>query len=81
MYMSTLSEREQLNLLSEHFRDYPNVMIFLCGLTELASNEMFKFVCSGLSSSKVGCHGILMTATIVSDPWHSSSHCKLVVTH
>ena len=52
LYMSTLSQQEQLNLLSEHFRDYPNVMMFLCGLTGLASNEMFKFVYSKLSSSK-----------------------------
>ena len=54
LYMSTLSQQEQLNLLSEHFRDYPNVMMFLCGLTGLASNEMFKFVCSKLSLSKAG---------------------------
>ena len=53
LYMSTLSQQEQLKLLSEHFSDYPNVMMFLCGLTGLASNEMFKFVCSKLSSSKV----------------------------
>ena len=54
LYMSTLSQQEQLNLLSEHFRDYPNVMMFLCGLTGLASKEMFKFVCLKLSSSKDG---------------------------
>ena len=52
LYMSTLSQQEQLKLLSEHFSDYPNVMMFLCGLTGLASNEMFKFLCSKLSSSK-----------------------------
>ena len=51
-YMSTLTQQEQLNLLSEHFSDYPNVMIYLCGLTQLACNEMFKFVLSKLSSSK-----------------------------
>ena len=49
LYMSTLSQQEQLNLLSEHFIDYPNVMIFLCGLTRLASNEMIKFVHSKLN--------------------------------
>ena len=49
LYMSTLSQQEQLNLLSEHFTDYPNVMIFLCGLTRLASNEMIKFVHSKLN--------------------------------
>ena len=53
LYMSTLSQQEQLKLLSEHFSDYPNVMIFLCGLTGLASNEMFKFICSKLSLSYV----------------------------
>ena len=50
MYVSTLSQQEQLNLLTEHFSDYPNVLMFLCGLTGLASNEMFKFVCSKLRS-------------------------------
>ena len=49
LYMSTLSQQEQLNLLSEHFTDYPNVMIFLCGLTRLACNEMIKFVHSKLN--------------------------------
>ena len=50
LYMSTLSQQEQLNLLSEHFTGYPNVMIFLCGLTRLASNEMIKFVHSKLNT-------------------------------
>ena len=49
--MSTLSQQKQLILLSEHFIDYPNVMIFLCGLTRLASNEMIKFLQSQLSAS------------------------------
>ena len=56
LYMSTLSQQEQLNLLSEHFSDYPNVMMYLCGLTQLTSNEMFKFVCSKLSSSKASAY-------------------------
>ena len=79
LYMSTLSQQEQLNLLSEHFRDYPNVMMFLCGLTGLASNEMFKFVCSKLSSSKASVFGDPYVVTAVkcvyesnhSDPSHS----------
>ena len=52
LYIVTLSNQEQLNLLTdyEHFSDYPNVMMFLCGLTGLASNEMFKFVYSKLST-------------------------------
>ena len=79
LYMSTLSLQEQLNLLSEHFRDYPNVMMFLCGLTGLASNEMFKFVCSKLSSSKASVFVDPYVVTAVkcvyesnhSDPSHS----------
>ena len=50
--MSTVSQQEQFHLLSKQFTDYPNVMMFLCGLTGLASNEIFKFVCLKLSSSK-----------------------------
>ena len=52
LYMSTVSQQEQFHLLSKHFTDYPNVMMFLCGLTGLASNEIFKFVWLKLSSSK-----------------------------
>ena len=52
LYMSTVSQQEQFHLLSKHFTDYPNVMMFLCGLTGLASNEIFKFVCLKLSSLK-----------------------------
>ena len=30
LYMSTLSQQEQLNLLSEHFSDYPDVLVWPC---------------------------------------------------
>ena len=79
LYMSTLSQQEQLNLLSEHFRDYPNVMMFLCGLTGLASNEMFKFVCSKLSSSKAeqfnGDPYVLTAVRCVYDSNHGDPSC------
>ena len=75
LYMSTLSQQEQLNLLTEHLSDYPNVLMFLCGLTGLASNEMFKFVCSKLSSSKSnGFEGdpyVVTTVRIVYESNHS----------
>ena len=45
-----LSQQEQLCLLREHFHDYPNVFTFVCGLTALASSEMFQFIYSKLSS-------------------------------
>ncbi|XP_065901022.1 NACHT, LRR and PYD domains-containing protein 3-like isoform X2 [Dysidea avara] len=35
LYLSTLSDQKQQHMLSEHFDDYPNVFIFLCGLTRL----------------------------------------------
>jgi len=49
VYISTLSLEEQQRLLSRYFRDYPNVFIFLCGLTRLVSSDMFQFVLSKLS--------------------------------
>ena len=45
-----LSQQEQLCLLREHFDDYPNVFTFVCGLTGLASSEMFQFIYSKLPS-------------------------------
>ena len=45
-----LSQQEQLCLLREHFDDYPNVFTFVCGLTGLASSEMFQFIYSKLTS-------------------------------
>ena len=53
LYMSTLSQQEQINLLSECFEDYPNVFTFFCGLTGLVCNQMYKFVSLQLSSSNV----------------------------
>ena len=52
LYISTLPREEQLTLLREHFREYSNVMVLLCGLTGLASNQMFKFVWSELLTNK-----------------------------
>ena len=48
VYITLLSQQEQLCLLREHFHDYPNVFIFVCGLTGLASSEMFQFIYSKL---------------------------------
>ena len=50
VYISTLSQEEQQRLLSEHSSDYPNVFVFLCGVTGFVSSEMFQFVFSKLSS-------------------------------
>jgi len=43
-YISKFSKEEQQRLLNKHFSDYPNVFIFLCGVTGLVSSEMFQFV-------------------------------------
>ena len=47
VYISMLSKKEQQYLLSKHFSDYPNVFIFLFGVTRIVSSEMFQFVVSG----------------------------------
>ena len=48
IYIATVPQEEQLYLIREHFKYYPNVFIFLCGLTKLASDEMFKIIFSRL---------------------------------
>ena len=53
VYITLLSQQEQLCLLREHFDDYPNVFTFVCGLTGLASSEMFQFIFSKLISDDV----------------------------
>ena len=50
VYISLQPQQEQLRLLREHFREYPNVFTFVCGLTGLASSEMFQFIYSKLTS-------------------------------
>ena len=50
VYISLQSQQEQLHLLREHFHEYPNVFTFVCGLTGLASSEMFQFMYSKLTS-------------------------------
>jgi len=50
VYISLQSHEEQVDLLKEHLDEYPNVFTFVCGLTGLASSEMFQFVYSKLTS-------------------------------
>ena len=50
VYISLQSQQEQLRLLREHFREYPNVFIYVFGLAGLASSEMFQFIYSKLTS-------------------------------
>ena len=51
VYISLQSQQEQLYLLREHSHEYPNVFTFVCGLTGLASSEMFQFIYSKLTSA------------------------------
>ena len=50
VYISLQSQQEQFRLLREHFREYPNVFTYVCGLTRLVSSEMFQFIYSKLMS-------------------------------
>ena len=52
VYISLQSQEEQLHLLREYFREYPNVFTFVCGLTGLASSEMFQFIYFKLTSPR-----------------------------
>ena len=48
LYIALLPQQEQLRLVNEHFRDFPNVFTFLCGLTRLQCNEMYQMMYSKL---------------------------------
>ena len=51
LYISLLlPQQEQLRLMNEHFHDFPNVFIFLCGLARLECNEMYQIIYSKLTS-------------------------------
>ena len=53
LYISLLPQQEQLRLINKHFRDFPNIFIFLCGLTRLQCNEMYQIIYSKLMSHDV----------------------------
>ena len=48
LYIALLPQQEQISLMNDHFHSYPNVFIFLCGLTRLECNEMYQIVYSKL---------------------------------
>ena len=50
LYISLLPQQEQLRLMNTHFHDFPNVFIFLSGLTRLKCNEMYQIIYSKLMS-------------------------------
>ena len=50
LYVSTLPQQKQSAIFKRHFCDYPNLFIFLCGLTKLSSHAIYQHVYSKLSS-------------------------------
>jgi len=56
LYMLAMSVQEHQIL--KYFGDYPNVFVFLCGITGLASHVMSQFICYELTS-------VLNVATVV----------------
>ena len=68
-----LSQQEQLCLLREHFHDYPNVFTFVCGLTGLASSEIFQFIYSKLTS-----YDVIIAMRCISESKQSSTVHQLV---
>ena len=48
LYITLLPQQVQISLMNDHFDSYPNVFIFLCGLTRLECNEMYQIVYSKL---------------------------------
>ena len=76
LYISLQSQQEQLRLLTEHFDKYPNVFTFVCGLTGLASGEMFQFIYSMLTLPGYGFNGcdpkVIITISCIHESKQSS---------
>ena len=53
LYITLLPQQEQISLMNDHFRSYPNVFIFLCGLTRLECNEIYQIVYSKLIQNDI----------------------------
>ena len=53
LYITLLPQQEQISLMNDHFDSFPNVFIFLCGLTRLECNEMYQIVYSKLMQKNV----------------------------
>ena len=84
VYISTLSDQEQQRILSEHFEDFPNVFIFLCGLTKLVSPVTSQFVLEKLKSGRRP--GVLTALRCVyesgeTDPPQSATPFELNLSH
>ena len=76
VYITLLSKEEQLGLLREYFHDYRNVVTFVCGLTGLASSEMFQFICSKLISYDV--NDVITAIRCIKESKQSSAAHQLV---
>ena len=70
VYMLTLSQEEQYHLLNEYFNDYPNIMIFYCGLTRLHQQT------NQLVHSNLTLHYSAVTAMkcLYEGRWNTASH-------
>ena len=74
VYITLLSQQEQFCLLRKHFDDYRNVFIFVCGLTGLASSEMFQFIYSKLISHE----DVITAIRCINENKQSSAEHQLV---
>ena len=78
VYISLQSQQEQLRLLREHFHEYPNVFTYVCGLTGLASSEMFQFIYSKLTSPFDGDPDSITAMRCINESKQSSGPCQLI---
>lgn len=52
VYISSLSQQEQLRLLKENFHDYSTVFTFVCSLTETGSSEISQYIYSKMTKAR-----------------------------
>ena len=63
-------------MLQEYYDDYPNVFTFVCGLTGLASSEMYQFIYTKLTSFRYT-HGIITAMRCIHESKHNTNSVAL----
>ena len=76
LFIATISQQDQQNLLFKYFHAFPNVSVFFSGLTKLESSEQFKFVYDTLTKGLMNNPGFITALKCIYEIQLSSTSCQ-----
>lgn len=77
LFVTTISQQDQQNLLAEYFTEFPNTCVFFSGLTKLKSSEQFKFVYNILTKGIMNNPGFITALKCLYEIQLSRTSCQL----